>query len=54
MELETIVEKEVADLNEEEKTFLVEHKDDLSNEQKEKFASVLEDDSGSGGDGGSE
>ena len=59
MELETVVAKEVADLNDEEKAFLVEHKDDLSDEDKEKFASVLEDNSGNGdggteGDGGSE
>ena len=54
MNLESIVAKEVDTLSTEEKTFLVEHKDDLSDEDKEKFASVLEDDSDSGSDGGSE
>lgn len=42
MELETIVAKEVADLNDEEKTFLNEHKDELSDDNKEKFKEVLE------------
>ena len=48
LKLEEVVVKEVADLSDEEKTFLKETKDELTEEQKETFKSVLEEGEGEG------
>lgn len=42
LKLEEVVVKEVADLSDEERTFLKEKKEELTPEQKEKFKEVLE------------
>lgn len=52
--LDNILPKEPADLTDEEKAHLIEHKSQLTEEQKEKFAEVLGDEESSHDEGGND
>lgn len=54
LSLDTILPKEAADLSDEEKVYLKENVNQLTGEQKEKFASVLEGEESSHDEGGND